>query len=117
MIIFIDGVCGLCDRLARFVAKRNFHKTFSFELLQGEVAKQRLDEGLRDSLGTVILCDGQTVFVKSEAVITILSRLTLGCRIVAFFLRLFPRFLCDFVYDMVAKYRYLIWGKKDSCGL
>lgn len=117
MIIFIDGVCGLCDCFARFVSKRNSHKIFSFELLQGELAEKVLDEGLRRSLGTVILCDSHAVFVKSEAVIAILARLTFGCRMVAFFLGFLPRSLCDFGYDVVAKYRYRIWGKKESCGL
>ena len=117
MIIFIDGVCGLCDRFARFVSKRNSQKIFSFELLQGEFAEKVLDEGLRRSLGTVILWDGQSIFVKSEAVIIILSRLTLGCRMLAFFLKFLPRSLCDFGYDVVAKYRYRIWGEKDTCGL
>ena len=28
-----------------------------------------------------------------------------------------PSFLRDFVYDLVAKNRYRIWGKKDACWL
>ena len=28
---------------------------------------------------------------------------------------LIPRFIRDFIYDMIAKYRYKILGKTDTC--
>ncbi|MDQ7084512.1 MAG: DCC1-like thiol-disulfide oxidoreductase family protein [Sulfurovum sp.] len=38
------------------------------------------------------------------------------CKLMALFY-LVPRIIRDFIYDMIAKYRYRIFGKRDFCEL
>jgi predicted DCC family thiol-disulfide oxidoreductase YuxK len=53
------------------------------------------------------------VFIKSTAGLKILLDLGGGWKLL-YGLIIFPRFIRDFVYDVIAKYRYRIWGKKDG---
>ena len=41
-ILFYDGVCGLCNRLNRFVIARDSGEEFRFSALQGPFARQIL---------------------------------------------------------------------------
>jgi len=60
--------------------------------------------------------DGERVFVRSDAALHVaaylggLWKLFLAGRIV-------PRPLRDWMYDLVARYRYRFFGKYDSCML
>lgn len=51
-LLFYDGECGICDRMAQFVLNNDKHNRFLFAPLQGETAKRVLPPGYRtlDSL-------------------------------------------------------------------
>jgi len=114
-VIFFDGVCGLCNRFIDFVIRHDQAGVFSFAPLQGETARQRLPEADVRDLTTVVLCDEQGIFRKSTAAARILIQLGGAWRVLGTALRLVPRPLRDAGYSVVARYRYAIFGKKDSC--
>ena len=63
---------------------------------------------------SVILIKNDKAFIKSAAVLEILKDLPIGWR----GLRLgtiLPKAIRDYLYDLVAKHRYRIFGKKDEC--
>lgn len=115
-IILFDGVCDLCNGFVQFVIKRDPHKLFKFAALQstfGQDFLQRLGQNPKD-LKSIILIDGEQFYTQSDAALNILKNLK-GYRFAAKFLMLFPRFLRNSVYQIVAKNRYQWFGKKEQC--
>jgi predicted DCC family thiol-disulfide oxidoreductase YuxK len=117
-ILFYDGVCGLCNRLVRFVLARDRRGIFQFAPLQGAAATQTLGHFGKnpDDLDTVyVLADGK-LLDKARAILFMLKRLGLPWSLVAVF-GVLPTVVLDWFYDRVAKNRYRIWGKSEECRL
>jgi predicted DCC family thiol-disulfide oxidoreductase YuxK len=114
-VIFFDGVCGICNRFIDFVIARDRAAIFRFAPLQGETARERLPEADLRDLNTMILWEEQGVFRKSTAAARILIRLGGVWRVIGTALKLVPRPLRDAGYSLVARYRYWIFGKKETC--
>ena len=114
-VLFFDGVCGLCNKFIDFLLRRKNIKRLRFSPLQGETAKQALPYSLRESLSTVVLFDGENIYVKSAAVLKIFRVLGGGWAILAFLAYIVPRFIRDYFYEKIAENRYRVFGKKDTC--
>ncbi len=123
-IIFYDGVCGLCNRLVQFVLKRDSHGRFRFAWLQGGfaakvLARHGLDPSDLDTVYVVLGYEqrGERLAARSDAVIVIVRELGGVWNILAFIMQLFPRWFRDWGYNLVARYRYRVFGKYNSCPL
>jgi predicted DCC family thiol-disulfide oxidoreductase YuxK len=114
-IVFFDGVCGLCNRFVNFLIARDRDAVFRFAPLQGETAAARLASADVCQLNTIVLLDDGGTYRKSDAVVRILRRLGAGWPIVGRALAVLPRPLRDLGYSLVARYRYTVFGKKESC--
>jgi predicted DCC family thiol-disulfide oxidoreductase YuxK len=122
-VILYDGVCGLCNRLNRFVLARDVRGVFRFASLQSHFARgfltgRGLDPG---DLGTLYLIadfgtEREAIHTKSRATLLILTTLGGPWR-VAGILDVLPTTLLDGVYDLIARVRYRIFGRYDSCPL
>lgn len=115
-ILLFDGVCYLCNSLVRFVIRRDKKALIRFASLQSESGKSILsDSGLtRDSIDTVVYKSGQIIFLKSSAVLNLFKDLGGGWMIL-YSLVIIPAFIRDFFYDMIAKSRYRIFGRRETC--
>jgi predicted DCC family thiol-disulfide oxidoreductase YuxK len=115
-IIFFDGVCNLCNAFVQFVIKRDKRSQFKFASLQSEAAKGMLPENFFSDakLSSVVLLEDGKVFSKSTAALRILRRLAGPWKLLYVFIIL-PPFICNLVYDIIAKNRYRWFGKKESC--
>ena len=67
-----------------------------------------------DKLETIIFIKRGEVFLKSDAVFEIIRVVDWNAWSLAV-LRIFPRSLRNFIYDIVAKNRYRIMKPKESC--
>jgi predicted DCC family thiol-disulfide oxidoreductase YuxK len=117
-ILLYDGVCGLCNRLVQFVLKRDAGAHFRFASLQSDFASRILRQHGLDpnDLDTVYLVEpGQCLTVRSDAVISVLRKLGGFWSAVALLLRALPKSLRDRGYDVIARSRYRIFGKHDTC--
>jgi predicted DCC family thiol-disulfide oxidoreductase YuxK len=114
-VLFFDGVCGLCNRFIDFAIRRDRAVVFRFAPLQGETAREQLPEADVREVNTMVLRDEQGVFRKSTAAVRVLIRLGGVWRILGAALWLVPRPLRDAGYSVVARYRYAIFGKKETC--
>jgi predicted DCC family thiol-disulfide oxidoreductase YuxK len=63
---------------------------------------------------SVILIRGKNVLIKSTAALTISKSLSGPIKIL-YPLIFLPEFFRDFIYSLVAKSRYKIFGKRDDC--
>ncbi|HEV8001872.1 MAG TPA: DCC1-like thiol-disulfide oxidoreductase family protein [Planctomycetaceae bacterium] len=113
-VIFFDGVCGLCNRFIDFVIARDRAGVFRFATLQGETARERLPAADLD-LNTMVLWEGQGILRKSTAAARILIGLGGVWALCGTALGLVPRPLRDVGYSFVARNRYRIFGKKETC--
>lgn len=116
-ILFFDGFCGLCNHTVDFVLTEDKNSVFKVAPLQGETAKEKLPKELRENLNSVVVMDSDgTIYQKSEAILNVLYDLG-GFWRLFYILRLLPRPLCDVFYNIIAKFRYKIFGKRDVCRL
>ena len=112
--IFFDGVCGLCNRSVDFIIRHDPRHVFSFTPLQGETAATVLPAQDTAHLDTLVLLDEKGLHYRSTAALRIAFRLGGALRLFSIFFAV-PRFLRDPLYNLIAKNRYRIFGKKDSC--
>src|SRR6185437_6716448 len=123
-VILYDGVCGLCNRTVQFILKRDRKDLFRFAPLQSEFAKKTLlrHPQITDKFGSVCFVSnagqpGELVEIRSAAAISIGRELGAFWRILSNVFSILPESLRDWGYDLVARNRYRIFGKYDTCPL
>jgi predicted DCC family thiol-disulfide oxidoreductase YuxK len=120
-IVLFDGVCGLCNRLIRFLLKRDTHDRFRFASLQNKFAEDLLKRHGADSrdLDTVYVAlnygePNERLLARSDAILHLLTQLD-GVWKWARAGRVLPKAFRDGIYEIVARNRYRIFGKHESC--
>ena len=128
-IVLYDGVCGLCNRTVQFALKHDREGIFRFASLQSALAGRILarhnrDASDLDTVYVVLNCDpsrtgtvDETLLERSDAVLYILRRLGGFWGVAGSLLRLIPRPLRDWGYGIVARIRYRVFGKYETCPL
>jgi len=117
-ILVYDGDCGLCGKIAGYLASHDRRGRFQFLPFQSQPAREALNVcGLpAGDPHTVVLIEGNAVRVKSEAVIRAAILLG-GAWKMALFGKIIPRKIRDFFYDIVARNRYFLSGRATACRL
>lgn len=115
-VVLFDGVCRLCSAWARFLLKFDRDCRFKLATVQSEEGQAILFFfGLPlDEYETMLLVEGDQVYVKSDAILRIVKQLPLPWPALACF-RLIPRPVRDWMYDRIAQNRYRLFGKKNAC--
>ena len=119
MVLF-DGLCGLCDKSVQWLLENDPEGRLQFAPLQGETAAEviarhpEIPEGLDSIIYVEKDGDKENVYWRSRAVFMLSLHLQTGWRVLSWF-RFVPSFIADVVYRMIAKMRYKIWGKLDTC--
>jgi predicted DCC family thiol-disulfide oxidoreductase YuxK len=123
-ILLYDGVCGLCNRLVQFILRRDREAIFRFAALQSPFAARILSRhGANPTdLDTVYLVlnhelPDESLLSRSDAVVFVLKKLGRFWRTAAFLLQLLPMFVRDPLYNAIARHRYRIFGRLDTCPL
>ena len=115
-LIVFDGVCVLCSGFVRMVVRLDRQGRFRFATAQspfGEALFQKY--GLRtDSYETNLVFINGAPFMRLDSFIAVMAELGWPWR-AAKALLLIPRPLRDWLYERIAKNRYAIFGRKDSC--
>lgn len=115
-IILFDGVCNFCDSSVNFIIDRDKKNIFKFAALQSEKGQELLDyfKLPKDDFDSFIFVANNKAYKKSSAALEISKRLG-GLWIVFYPLVIIPKFIRDFLYSLIAKNRYRLFGKKDAC--
>ena len=116
IVILFDGVCNLCNGAVEFIIKRDKTSKFLFASLQSDFGQSQLQKfGLDPSrLHSIIALDNGKFYERSDAALKIVSGLAQPWPMLGVF-RILPRFLRDWVYDLIANNRYKMFGKMESC--
>jgi predicted DCC family thiol-disulfide oxidoreductase YuxK len=115
-LIVFDGVCVLCSGFVRTVVRLDRKNRFRFATAQSPFGEALFHKhGLRtDSYETnLVLINGAPV-IRLDSFVAVMAELGWPWR-AAKALLLLPRPLRDWLYERIAKNRYAIFGRKDSC--
>ena len=122
-IVLYDGVCGLCNGAVQFLLKRDRHDRLRFASLQSDFAaallgRHGLDHKDLDTVYLVLNSGGanEALLAKSDAFLQ-LAKLIGGVWNIARLGRIIPRSIRNWLYDFVARHRYRVFGKSESCML
>ena len=115
-IILFDGVCVLCNRFVVFVIKQDKKQYYHFASQQSELGKKIVEQVGINDLSTLFLISKGNVKTQSSAVLSIFSRLPFPYLLLCLGY-LVPSFIRDLLYKFIARNRYTIFGKTDTCSL
>ena len=110
-IIVFDGVCGLCNKSIDLLMKLDKHKILQYTSLQGKFVKTL---NIEPNIDSIIFYENGMLYYKSTAILHILRSLG-GIWVFTNIFYSIPEFIRDSMYDIIAKYRYKIFGKMQSC--
>jgi len=115
-VILFDAQCILCSANAQLVLRHDKARRFRLAAMQGEVGaalfrRHGIDPENPD---TIIVVQGEHALRDSDAVLAIYAGLGWPWRI-AGLLRIIPRPLRDPPYRWIARNRYRLFGRRDTC--
>ncbi len=113
-VVFFDGHCNLCNRWVDWLVRLDKNQKIFIASLQGETASRLLSEDIRKNPQTLVLYENSKLFYKS-AVVFRLCEILKGPLVLLLIFRWLPRGIRDWVYDLVARNRYSLTGRRKTC--
>jgi predicted DCC family thiol-disulfide oxidoreductase YuxK len=115
-IVLFDGVCGMCNGIVSFLVRVDRRRALRYAPLQGPTAEQlrRAHPEIPSGLDSMVLVDDGVVFLRMKGVARGARYLPWPWKI-GYALFALPRWLSDPLYDLVARVRYRVFGKRDVC--
>ncbi len=115
-LIVFDGECVLCSRFFRFMLRYDKSSRFSYAIAQstlGTQLYQALDLRIDDFETNLVIVNGQ-IYQRLDA-FTAAMRALGGIWHLPALLRFLPSPLKNFAYHRIARNRYAIFGRYDTC--
>jgi predicted DCC family thiol-disulfide oxidoreductase YuxK len=115
-LVLYDGVCGFCDRVVQWLLAHDREARFTFAPLQGPTAAaaRAAHPEIPLSIDTVVFVDEGRAWLRSAAFVRLSRYLPAPWRALRF-LGVVPAALLDVGYAIIARVRYRIFGKLDTC--
>jgi predicted DCC family thiol-disulfide oxidoreductase YuxK len=120
-LVLYDGVCGLCSRLLRFTIKHDRRSVFRFASLQSAVGKAMVARsgGNPDDLNSFYVFANfrtphSSVLTRSNAALFVAGELGWPWKALRV-AGLLPAVLRDRAYNIIARFRYRLFGRYDHC--
>jgi predicted DCC family thiol-disulfide oxidoreductase YuxK len=115
-LLLFDGVCNLCNGVVRFIIKLDTKNKFKFGSIQSGVGRFWLERYglLENEIDSFVFIHNNKFYRKSTAALKMARELG-GIGKILYVFILLPRPLRDSIYDIIARYRYKIFGKRDNC--
>jgi predicted DCC family thiol-disulfide oxidoreductase YuxK len=117
-LVFFDGVCLLCQNSVQALLSRNPDARLRLISLQSDPGVALLKKlGIpRDAPESILVVSGSQVFQGSEGIWHIINHLPGGWRFLGIG-KIFPKWLSDAVYRLIARNRYKWFGTTETCWL
>jgi predicted DCC family thiol-disulfide oxidoreductase YuxK len=123
-IFLYDGVCALCNRGVQFFLKRDRHDRLRFASLQSDFAVDLLKRHGIDArdLNTLYVVRNQgraneKVLARSDAILDLMREIGGIWKVLSYAGKIIPGPVRDWSYGLVARNRYRLFGKYESCML
>ncbi len=126
-VILYDGVCGLCNRVVQRLLRLDRAGHLRFVPLKSPLGIEMLGQcspppalsSRPEPEGVILIADAltphQKIYRRFDAVGRALRRIPGPYPALGALLRLVPRFLREWVYSIIARNRYRIFGRFESC--
>jgi predicted DCC family thiol-disulfide oxidoreductase YuxK len=120
-LLLYDGVCALCNGVVKFLMKRDRRDRFRYAPLQSELGREMLARFgiLEFPDGVMLVVNALTaeerLYQRSDAVAACLRLLDGPWRGLGRAVGLIPRWLREWGYGVVARFRYRVFGRYDTC--
>ncbi|MGK7896755.1 MAG: thiol-disulfide oxidoreductase DCC family protein [Xenococcus sp. (in: cyanobacteria)] len=114
-IVFFDGECVMCNQFVDILLNIDRIGTIMIAPLQGSTAAKLLPPlpNNREEWSIFYIDQGQ-VFEQSDAFLNICRRLGSFWSILSLF-KIIPRPLRDYIYRVIARNRYRLFGRRSTC--
>ncbi len=126
-IFIYDGLCGFCNRTVQWLLKRDKLDRFRFAPQQSQWAEEVLlrhginrDAMIRQNSVYLLLHPNspqERLLLRSEVTVHSLSLLGGGWKLLGRCLEMVPRFIRDAGYTLIARNRFRLGGKYETCPL
>ncbi|MCI0449627.1 MAG: thiol-disulfide oxidoreductase DCC family protein [Chlorobi bacterium] len=116
LIILFDGVCNFCNSSVNFIMSRDKKNIFKFAAIQSDPGIELQKKfGLNpNELATFIFVEGDKYYTKTTAALRVAKELKFPWNLSYFFI-IIPPFIRNIAYNIIAKYRYRWFGKRNAC--
>ena len=115
-VVVYDAMCVLCSANARFLLRHDRQGHFRLASMQSEAGAalyRRFGIDPADPESMIVVQGGEALR-DSDAILAVWSALEWPWRALGA-LRLVPRALRDPVYRFVARHRYRLFGRRETC--
>ena len=111
-IIVFDGECLICNRFYKWVLRSDKKNVFMFTNIQSKFYSE--NSNIDKSKDSIIVITKNKLLYDCDAIVYILKT-TKTQLVIRFVISIFPRFVSNFFYQIIARNRYYFFGKKDTC--
>lgn len=113
--IIFDENCKLCATAANYIIRHDPEGLFRFAAMQGETGRRLIQQyrGADFDFGTLILIRDRVCYERGDAILEIFRELP-GTRFQYRALQLTPRPFRNFLYRIIARYRYRLFGSRGD---
>ena len=122
-LVLYDGVCGLCSRLLRFAIRHDRRCVFRFASLQSAAGKAivaRSGGNPEDLTSFYVFSNFRTphgcLLTRSNAALFVAGELDWPWKALRV-AGLLPAVLRDRAYDVIARFRYRLFGRHEQCDI
>lgn len=115
-VLFYDGVCAMCNGIVKRMLRLDRNGVFCFAPLQGATAERAraLYAEFPEEIETIVYLRHGELFLRSRAAALAMGEMPYPAKALSWF-RFLPAWLTDFFYGIVARTRYRVFGKYDTC--
>jgi predicted DCC family thiol-disulfide oxidoreductase YuxK len=120
-LVLYDGVCGLCRRLLQFLLVRDRAGAFHYSSLQspaGEAAVRRFGGNPHDLTSFYVIANYERpdarLLSKARAALFVGHAIGSPWKLTGL-LGVLPTIFLDGIYDVIARNRYRIFGRRETC--
>ncbi|TAJ13425.1 DUF393 domain-containing protein [Marinilabiliaceae bacterium JC017] len=118
-VVLYDGHCVLCNRIIRWLLQQDLDYAFIFLPIQSEKGQLIIEKNTKNKNSVspqelILLYENKFLF-GGEAVVRIMTLMHGSFRFMGRVLHCLPSSWINCLYRVIAKNRYWILGKQNSC--
>ena len=117
-LILFDGQCKLCNVYCNFIINRDKKCVFTLTPMQSEKGQDLLIKNNypTQKFESMLYIENNTLYEKSTAFLEIIKHLPYPTKAL-YLTKYIPKFIRDYIYILIAKNRYKVFGKYSVCTL
>ncbi|MEM7163347.1 MAG: DCC1-like thiol-disulfide oxidoreductase family protein [Bacteroidota bacterium] len=113
-VVLFDGHCVLCNKSVFYILKYEKTPHYYFASLQSELGQQLIKEFSLQDFDSILLFEQGEIYTESKAIFNILENMSFPISLLKVF-SILPLSLNNFLYKIIAKWRYKIFGQYETC--